>query len=275
MRLHGGVRRVPGLRREELAQLAGTAGHVRLEQGRTCNVSENVLEAIARRSARRVRARLSFSDLARPSPARRTPDRPQRSGPLQRVLDTIENAPAFILGRAHGRARPEPARRGAAGELGKPAHSRRNIARFVFANPLRKERFVDWDSTRGSSWAPADGSRTPPDDLWAKASIGELSVKSAEFSRLWSSHDVREKTFGPKQFHHRSSARSTPTKASSRRATQTRPCTSTRSSRARSPNRRCSCSSWIAGGGDGTRHRGQQPVSDTDSRLTTPLRWLR
>ena len=141
----------------------------------TRNVSENVLEAIARALQLDESERAHLFDLARPSPARRTPDRPQRSGPLQRVLDTIENAPAFILGRrmdvlAWNRL---------AAEL--PANwaslptADRNIARFVFVNLLGKERFVDWDSiARLVVGALRMEAGRHPDDPKLAALIGEL-----------------------------------------------------------------------------------------------------
>jgi transcriptional regulator with XRE-family HTH domain len=206
MRPHGGVRRVPGLRREELAQLAGVSFdyYVRLEQGRSRNVSETVLEAITRALQLDEAERAHLFDLARPSPARRTPERPQRVRPgLQRVLDTIENAPAFILGRrmdvlAWNRLAAElPA------DWASLPTADRNIARFVFVNPLGKERFVDWDSiARLVVGVLRMEAGRHPDDPKLAGLIGELSVKSAEFSRLWSRHDVREKTFGPKRLHH-------------------------------------------------------------------------
>ena len=77
----------------------------------------------------------------------------------------------------------------------------RNIARFVFVNPLGKERFVDWDSiARLVVGALRMEAGRHPDDPKLAALIGEYSVKSAEFGRLWSKSTYA--AFGPKQFHH-------------------------------------------------------------------------
>src|SRR5258705_13555642 len=97
-----GTRRVPGLRREEVAQLAGVSVdyYVRLGRGRGANVSESVLDAIARALCLNETERGLLFTVARPARTRPRPLPPQRVRPgLQRVLDTLTEIPALVLGR--------------------------------------------------------------------------------------------------------------------------------------------------------------------------------
>ncbi|MFJ9846355.1 helix-turn-helix domain-containing protein [Kitasatospora sp. NPDC101155] len=113
---HAGRRRVPGLRREEVARLAGVSVdyYVRLECGRTPNASTAVLDAVARALRLDPAERAHLFDLAKPKPGStgRRPEPPQRVRPgLLRVLDTLTNTPAMILGHlrvTHPPRRPRP-----------------------------------------------------------------------------------------------------------------------------------------------------------------------
>lgn len=106
-----GSRRVPGLRREEVAQLAGVSMdyYVRLERGRNLHVSESVLDAVARALRLNETERGHLFTLARPTRTRRRPLPPQRVRPgLYRVLETITETPALVLGQPARRTRSQP-----------------------------------------------------------------------------------------------------------------------------------------------------------------------
>ncbi|MFI8003033.1 helix-turn-helix transcriptional regulator [Streptomyces sp. NBC_00178] len=203
----GRHRRVPGLRREELAQLAGVsvAYYTRLEQGNGQNVSAEVLDAIA--SALRLSDAESahLSHLAEPRRHRKKPSaRQQRArGALCVLLDSMEGVPAYVVGR---RAEILAWNRMAAAVFGDwselPAQER-NWARLVFLKPDYRDLFVEWDQKASDivAFLRMDaGCR--PDDSRLSALVGELSVKSQDFRRLWARHDVKEKSHGVKRLCH-------------------------------------------------------------------------
>lgn len=203
----GRHRRVPGLRREELAQLAGVsvAYYTRLEQGNGQNVSAEVLDAIA--SALRLSDAESahLSHLAEPRRHRKKPSaRQQRArGALCVLLDSMEGVPAYVVGR---RAEILAWNRMAAAVFGDwselPAQER-NWARMVFLKPDYRDLFVEWDQKASDivAFLRMDaGCR--PDDSRLSALVGELSVKSQDFRRLWARHDVKEKSHGVKRLCH-------------------------------------------------------------------------
>ncbi|MGH3469742.1 MAG: helix-turn-helix domain-containing protein, partial [Thermocrispum sp.] len=203
----GRPRRVPGLRREELAQLAGVsvAYYTRLEQGNGRNVSAEVLDAIARALRLTDAERAHLTHLAKPkqhkkkSSARTAQVRPA----MKQLLDSLDGVPAYVTGR---RADILAWNRMAAAVFGDwgdlPPHER-NWARLVFLTPSYRDLFVDWDSkaTDVVSYLRMDAG-CHPDDLKLSALVGELSVKSEEFRRLWATHDVKEKSFGSKRIRH-------------------------------------------------------------------------
>ncbi|MGW8377488.1 helix-turn-helix transcriptional regulator [Streptomyces sp. ODS28] len=205
---HGGRRRVPGLRREELAQLAGVsvAYYTRLEQGRGQNVSTAVLDAIAGALRLSAAERDHLTHLVRPvSRRRRAPARPERVRPeLQQLVDAMEGVPAYVVGRRLdiigwnrlGRAL-------VADHLPALPPDHRNLAWLVFLDPASRELYVDWERKAADVVASLrlDAGRYP-DDARLCSLIGELSVKSEDFRRLWADHDVREKSYGAKRLHH-------------------------------------------------------------------------
>ena len=202
-------RRVPGLRREELALLAGVSVdyYTRLEQGRSRSASAEVLDALATALRLDDAERQHLMDLARPEPAqRKRRSRPQRVDPATlRLIETLDevNSPAFVLGRrldvlAHNRI---------AGALitefrALPA-AERNQARFVFFDPHARELYEDWAAVAADTVAMLrlDAGRYP-DDPQLSALIGELSIRSGEFRRWWSDHKVHRRTTGSKGYHH-------------------------------------------------------------------------
>jgi len=210
LRTCGGLkRRVPGLRREEVALLAGVSVdyYTRLERGNVAGVSESVLEALARALQLDEAERAHLFDLARAQHTTSRPRRrraPQRIRPgVRRMLDAMTGAPALVR---NGRMDIL----GANG-LGCALYSemyvdpRRpvNSARFTFLDPRATTFFVDWEHAADDSVAVLRGEagRNPYDrDL--SDLVGELSTQSEEFRTRWAKHDVRYHDTGVKRLHH-------------------------------------------------------------------------
>ncbi|HEX8859148.1 MAG TPA: helix-turn-helix transcriptional regulator [Actinomycetes bacterium] len=206
---YGRNRRVPGLRREEVALLAGISieYYTRLERGNARGVSDEVLEALARALQLDEVERAHLLDLVRTAnaapPARRRAT-PQRVRPsVQRVLDSMTGTAAFLRnGRLDvlaanqlGYALYSPA-------FGDPARPV-NLARFVFLDPKSREFYGDWDgiahATVGS--LRAEAGRDPYDRALTDL-VGELSVRSQEFRTRWAAHDVDYYRSGVQPFRH-------------------------------------------------------------------------
>ncbi|WP_036725321.1 helix-turn-helix transcriptional regulator [Patulibacter minatonensis] len=202
-----GPRRVPGLRREELARLAGVSVdyYVRLEQGRATGASEDVLDAVARALQLDDDERTHLFDLARPTRTRRKARtaRPQRVRPG--VLVLLENlpTPAFVLGRRLDVLATNRMARALLCDFDARPVKDRNHARWVFLDPAARELYVDWEAIARDNVANLrmDAGRHP-DDPELSALVGELSVKSPEFAGWWADHDVLRRTHGTKRYHH-------------------------------------------------------------------------
>lgn len=202
-----GPRRVPGLRREEVARVAGVSVdyYVRLEQGRDLNVSEDVLLAIARALLLDADERAHLLDLAKPTRARRR----VRSAPALRVRPAVRMlidalaTPAFVLGR---RLDVLAANRMAQALLcdfdALPARER-NHARWVFLDPRARERYLDWEAVARDNVATLrmEAGRDP-DDPELAALVGELTVRSPQFAAWWTAHEVVRLSHGTKRYHH-------------------------------------------------------------------------
>jgi transcriptional regulator with XRE-family HTH domain len=206
---YGGNRRVPGLRREEVALLAGLSSdyYVQLERGRLNGVSESVLNAVANALQLDEAERTHLFDLARTANA--SGGKPRRPSPqkvrpgLQRVLDAITDAPTWIRnGRSDVLATNQLGRAVYAPVLDDPIRPA-NTARFTFLNPAGAEFYGDWETTAKDMVAVlrAEAGRNPYDrgltDL-----IGELSTRSETFRTLWASHDVLFHQTGRKRLLH-------------------------------------------------------------------------
>ncbi|MBD0421154.1 helix-turn-helix domain-containing protein [Streptomyces sp. TRM S81-3] len=204
---YGRHRRVPGLRREELAQLAGmsVAYYTRLEQGNGRNVSAEVLDAIARALRLSDAEHAHLMHLAKPTRTRkRSAPRPQQVRvALLQLLESIETVPAYVAGRRTDILAWNRTAAALFGDWGRLPAQERNWARLVFLDPQSRELFVDWDQKASDivSFLRMDAGRHP-DDPQLSALVGELSVKSEEFRRLWATHDVKEKTYGVKRMRH-------------------------------------------------------------------------
>ncbi len=207
---YGGNRRVTGLRREEVALLAGISVdyYVRIERGSLAGASPEVLDAVASALQLDEAERLYVLHLARqcgkPRRTHRAPAEVAVRPGLQQVIDAITDAPAWIRNcRFDVLAMNQLAR-----ALYSPilADRRRpaNIARFVYLEPSSaRELFVDYDQIVRDVAAKLrmEASRAPHDeDLIAL--IGELSTCSEPFRQRWASHDVRVLRTGRKRLHH-------------------------------------------------------------------------
>ncbi|MFC8234493.1 helix-turn-helix transcriptional regulator [Streptomyces sp. NPDC001981] len=202
-----GRRRVPGLRREEVAQLAGVSVdyYIRLEQGRGPSVSDAVLDAIAR-VLRLDETELAYlHTVARPSTKTRgeRPAAAQRVRPgLRLLLDTIDRAPAFILGRRMDVLAWNALGDAVVGFSRMPAAAR-NMPRQVFLEPAARELYPEWAAVAAEtvSHLRLDAGLHPTDRQLATL-VGELSLRSEDFRRLWADHQVKAKTYGVKRIRH-------------------------------------------------------------------------
>lgn len=204
----GGIRRVPGLRREEVALLAGMSVeyYTRLERGGLAGVSQSILDALVRALQLDDAEREHLLDLARsagpaPSPARRR--RGQVSPSLQRLLDGMTGVPAFIRN-----GRLDVLAINALGQMLYSeafVHSARpvNLARFCFLDEGAQRLYPDWRKAAETSVAllRTEAGRDPSDEGLTEL-VGELSTRSEEFRRLWAKHEVRLHRSGTKTFRH-------------------------------------------------------------------------
>ena len=210
LRTYGtGPRRVPGLRREEVAMLAGVSVdyYTRLERGNASGVSETVLEALARALQLDEAERAHLFDLARAQHTttrkRRRQSAQQVRPSVQRMLDAMTGAPAYVR---NGRMDILAANRlGYALYSEMYANPRRpvNSARFAFLDPHAMTFFVDWETVADDSVAilRSEAGRNPYDrDL--SDLVGELSTQSEEFRVRWAKHDVRYHDTGVKRVQH-------------------------------------------------------------------------
>ncbi|SDQ42640.1 Helix-turn-helix domain-containing protein [Curtobacterium sp. UNCCL20] len=188
-----GVRRTPGLRREEVATLAGISAdyYLRLEQGRDRNPSAQVLDAIARVLGLDSTAAAYLRSLADTSGTRRrTVPRPRvdrvPSGTLQ-LLDVI-GLPAFVESRSFDVL----AANTLATALSPGIRAGENRLRTMFLDGAEQERYPDWQDQMGGMVAAFRSSIGPGvDDPAITTLVGELSLGSEDFRRLWARHDVR------------------------------------------------------------------------------------
>jgi transcriptional regulator with XRE-family HTH domain len=194
----GGRRRVPGLRREEVAMLAGVSVeyYARMERGDLRGVSDEVLDSLART--------LHLAEASGPLPARRrrkNPEQPFRPS-LQRFIDAIampvwvrDRRMDFVAGNAMGRA--------LYAQLLQDPASQGNTARFVFFSPASRVFFPDWEESATNIVASL---RTyagqNPRDKRLTDLIGELVTRSDDFRVRWAAHDVRHHRTGVKRIHH-------------------------------------------------------------------------
>jgi hypothetical protein len=207
---YGGNRRVKGLRREEVALLAGISVdyYVRMERGSLTGASDGVLDAVASALHLDEAERDHLFQLARQS---RAPGGPRRRRPavtvrpaLQQVLDAITDAPAWICNGRYDVLAVNPLARALYSPLLADPRRPANTARFVYLDSEAAEKFfVDYDRIAGDVAAKLrmEAGRNPHDEELI-ALVGELSTRSELFRQRWASQDVRFHRSGRKRVHH-------------------------------------------------------------------------
>ena len=201
--LPDGLRRTPGLRREEVAMLASisTAYYVRLEQGREVHPSTQVVEALASALLLDEEAAAYLRTLARGSAARRRtgPHRGERAAPgLVALMEAWTDTPALLYGRHLDVLAVNPMGRALFSWIGDET----NLLRAIFLDPAARVFYRDWARIAEGCVAGLRADNASHDDRRLADLVGELSVKSHEFARLWSRHDVRAKRAEVKHFDH-------------------------------------------------------------------------
>jgi transcriptional regulator with XRE-family HTH domain len=200
----GRKRRVPGLRREEVAALAGLSVdyYIRLERGALTNASDSVLQAIARALQLDAAEQAHLLDLARagrPSAAsrpRRTPSAgitPQ----LQTVLDALVGVPALVRSPTLDLIATNSLARALYADVRRAP----NVARFTFLDPRARQFWPDWENVADDLVAHLRSVASPLDRALPEL-VGELSTRSDDFRELWARHDVRAHARGVKRFRH-------------------------------------------------------------------------
>ncbi|MFF5521825.1 helix-turn-helix domain-containing protein [Streptomyces coeruleorubidus] len=203
----GAHRRVPGLRREEVALLAGVSVdyYVRLERGHLAGASDSVLNGVADALQLGTAERSHLFDLARTARGGgvEVSGKPVPEG-VQRVLDAIGAVPAFVWSRRLDLV--------AANHLGyalyaplfeKPSAGPVNIARFKFLDPAARSFFHDWEhSIRNTVALLRTGAGMMPGDQGMQDLVAELSAASEPFAKCWRDHEVRLHWSGVKEYEH-------------------------------------------------------------------------
>jgi len=206
---YGRNRRVTGLRREEVAMLAGISVeyYTRFERGNASGASDDVIEGVVRALQLDDAERAHLFDLVRSAnaisrPTRRRPSQDRVRPVVQRILDSM-NAPAYVrngrldllAANALGRALYGPVFDGA---VGTP-----NMARYLFLQPDAADFFSDWEAVASDAVAilRAEAGRDPFDKELSQL-IGELSTRSQEFRVRWAAHNVKFHRTGTKTLHH-------------------------------------------------------------------------
>src|SRR5947209_5698177 len=207
-----GPRRVPGLRREEVAVLAGVSVpyYTRIERGDLNGVSESVLEALTRALQLDEAERAHLFDLARAlnpttRPRRRRAAKQPVRPSVQHLLDALTGAPALVHNTRLDNL--------AANQLGHALYSDMftratgsgptNSARYVFLDPSACEFYIDWDRAASDVVAILrSAAGRDPYDRDLSNLVGELSTQSDEFRTRWAAHNVRFHNTGTKDFHH-------------------------------------------------------------------------
>jgi transcriptional regulator with XRE-family HTH domain len=205
----GGNRRVKGLRREEVALLAGVSidYYVRMERGNLAGASDAVLDGIAGALQLDEAERAHLFDLARA--AQPTPPRKQRTktpgvtGGIQQVVDAIADAPAWIRNARHDILAANRMARALYAPLLADPRRPANTARFIYLDPAAHDFFTDWERAADdiAAMLRSEAGHNPHDKQLIEL-IGELSTRSEEFRTRWAAHNVRFHRTGHKRLHH-------------------------------------------------------------------------
>lgn len=205
---YGGTRRVKGLRREEVATLAGVSieYYNRMERGNLSGVSEGILEAVAGALRLDDSERTHLSDLARAAntrPNRRSPDKRTLRPGIQRMLDLI-GAPAYVRNNRLDLLGVNQLGRALFADLYEHDQPQPNLARYIFLDPRSQDFYVEWPAVAKDvvSAFRIEAARHPYDRALTDL-IGELSTRSDEFRTWWATHNVRVHATTTKKLHHR------------------------------------------------------------------------
>jgi len=206
---YGGNRRVAGLRREEVAMLAGVSVdyYNRLERGNLQGVSESVLDSISKALQLDEAEHAHLFDLARAAnttPAKRRKSSPQKVRPsVQRMLDAMTEAPAWVRNNRHDFLAGNRLGRALYADIFTDPVRPANTARFAFLNEKAKEFWPNWDRTADDVVAMLRSEAgSNPYDRDLSDLIGELSTRSETFRTRWAAHNVRFHRTGIKRLHH-------------------------------------------------------------------------
>ncbi|AQU70116.1 helix-turn-helix transcriptional regulator [Streptomyces niveus] len=204
-----GLRRTPGLRREELATLSGISidYYVRLERGKETRPSPAVLDSLARAlqldDAERQHLRELAARAARYAPEPSAP--PSRTvGPhLEVLLETLRPSPAYVISRSMDLLAWNAGGLALYAGLADWPATQRNLARYLFLHPTARALFPDWDyQVRGCVARLRAVAGTDPDAPDLTGLVGELLLKSPDFVKLWERYDVVGRKKSQKTFHH-------------------------------------------------------------------------
>ena len=205
----GRHRRVSGLRREEVALVAGISVeyYTRLERGNARGVSDDVLDAVSRALQLDDAERAHLLDLVRTAneqrPPRRTAGPPRVRPSIQRVVDALSDVAAFVHNGRLDIVYANPLAAAIYSDHDRDPVRPPNTARFLFLDPRAKTFYVDWEKVAQDVVATLRGEagRNPYDRALSDL-IGLLSTRSDEFRVRWASHDVRFHRSGTKRLHH-------------------------------------------------------------------------
>ncbi len=203
-----GARRVKGLRREEVASLAGVSVeyYKRLERGNASGVSDGVLEALARALQLDDAERAHLFDLARAAnpiaPKRRRPAQQRVRPVVLRILESMAS-PAIVRNSRVDYLAANPLGRALYAPVFDSREQPANSARFTFLDPAAQEFYVDWEHTAKDLVAHlrSEAGRNPYDRGFSDL-VGELSIRSEPFRSWWAAHNVRYHRTGTKRLRH-------------------------------------------------------------------------
>ena len=208
---YGRNRRVTGLRREEVAMLAGVSidYYTRLERGRADGASDSVLEGIARALQLDEAERSHLFDLARAAAGQVGPTAPRRPAPqkvrpsVRRILDSMTTAPAYVRNARLDVLAANPLGAALFAPVLASAERPTNNARFLFLDPAAPDFYPDWERQAQDVVAVlrTEAGHNQHDRALSNL-IGELSTRSEHFRTWWAAHNVRFHRTGVKRFHH-------------------------------------------------------------------------
>ncbi|WP_090044876.1 helix-turn-helix transcriptional regulator [Lentzea fradiae] len=204
----GRVRRVKGLRREEVALLAGVSAdyYARLEQGRRINPSEAVVEAIGRALELDDAGRTHLRDLiglpANPAPRRSRAVQRVRPG-LHQLIDALDGEPALVLGRRTDVLAANRMAKALFADFDAMPPKERNYARWIFLDESARALFIDWrDQARAAVESLRFEVGKDPADAATGTLVAELRERSSDFDQWWEQHRVHQRTHGSKRLRH-------------------------------------------------------------------------